>query len=198
MEPLKADRIGTSKWRILAIPFGGPLKDGKDTDGEFFSPRTDIKPDWFPARPVLFHHGQDPDLKDETFGMADDLSREDDGWWVTTWLDRSKQYFARINALLAAGKMYGSSGSVPHLAKIDHHSGEILVWPYIEQTLTPTPANLFSRVTPAKAVADFTSAGLALPPDLETYLTSSDGGESPAIAALESALLDLRGVISTY
>jgi hypothetical protein len=211
MDFLKAEQIGTAKWRVLAIPFGGPLKGGKDLDGEFFSERTDIKPHWFKERPVIFHHGQDPILGDADVGIEGELVKEKDGWWAPVWLERQNQYFARLNALIAAGKMYGSSGSMPHLVKVDRATGEILNWPHVEQTLTPTPANVFARVEASKAFDHFQSAGIELDPairgilsDLDTLTTdlesdlsagggsprgdlSADGGD-PAMARLSSTL----------
>lgn len=197
MDYLKAERIGTSKWRVLAIPFGGPF-DGKDLDGEFFSPKTDIKAEWFDRRPVLWHHAQDPFLKDATLGTEDDLVKEEDGWWATVWLDRASQYWAQVNALLSAGKVYGSSGALGHGVQKDHHTGEILVWPHIEQTLTPTPANPFARVVPAKAVDHFSAAGIGLlPPDLDSLMadlrpdlaTAVDAATRGRLAGDLSALL---------
>ena len=69
--------------------------------------------------------------------------------------------------------MYGSSGSIPQFVRKNRQTGEILVWPHLEQTLTLTPANRRAVITPAKAIADYDSAGLAtkslsaLLPDLE-------------------------------
>lgn len=193
MEPLKAEQLTSVKWRVLAIPFGGPF-GGKDLDGEYFSPRTDIKAEWFPTRPVLWHHAQDTAIKDEALGTEDDLVKEDDGWWGTMWLDRSAQYWARVSAMLAAGKVYGSSGALGHLVR-KAADGEILTWPHIEQTLTPTPANPFSRVVTSKAADAFTSAGIGLGSDLETYLASKDACESPAMARLATALTDLETLL---
>lgn len=203
MDYLKAERLGSAKWRVLAIPFGGPF-EGKDFDGEFFSPRTDIKPDWFRERPVLWHHGRDDRLKDAVLGTQDDLTKDDEGWWAQMWLDRSSRYWAEVDSLLQRGRVFGSSGSIPHLVRTDHKSGEILVWPHIEQTLTPTPANPFARVVPVKAVDHFDSAGIELDPlvkglladpdsltaDLRTDLPS--GGDDAAMTRLEEALADLR------
>jgi len=186
MDPLKAEQLTSVKWRVLAIPFGGPFAGRKDLDGEYFSPRTDIKADWFPTRPVLWHHAQDQTVKDATLGTEDDLTKEDDGWWGTMWLDRSARYWAQVSALLAAGKVYGSSGALGHLVQ-KAKDGEILTWPHIEQTLTPTPANIFARVIPAKAAADFTLSGISLGTDLETYLSSKDDGETLAIERLAVA-----------
>ena len=173
---LKAEQLSTAKWRVLAIPFGGPFKGGKDADGEYFSARTDIKKDWFRERPVLWHHGGDEVLKDESLGTEDDLELERDGWWGKLWLDRSNRYWEQVNALLAAGKVYGSSGALGHLVQ-KARDGEILVWPHIEQTLTPTPANPFARVVPTKAVDHFTSAGIAVEP-LEGFLAVPGDAEA--------------------
>jgi hypothetical protein len=194
MDPLKAEQLTSVKWRVLAIPFGGPFAGGKDLDGEYFSPRTDIKADWFPTRPVLWHHGGDQAVKDAVLGTEDELVKEDDGWWGTMWLDRSARYWAQVSALLAAGKVYGSSGALGHLVQ-KAKDGEILTWPHIEQTLTPTPANIFARVIPAKAAADFTSSGISLGTDLETYLSSKDGGETPAMTKLTEALNNLEHLL---
>ncbi len=170
MDFLKAEQISNSKWRVLAIPFGGPIK-GKDLDGEFFSPKTDIKPDWFDRRPLVWHHGMDKAIPDPVLGTADDLEEKADGWWTTVWLDRSNRYWEAVNSLLSSGKVYGSSGSLPNFVKTDPRTGEILVWPYIEQTLTPTPANPFSVVVAAKAVAHFDEANIGLSPATRGLLT---------------------------
>jgi hypothetical protein len=176
MNPIKAEQVSSSKWRVLAIPYGGPFK-GKDLDGEFFSPRTDIKPDWFDRRPLVWHHNLDRNLKaDPVIGTADDLDQRDDGWWATVWLDRSHRYWEQINELLSAGKVYGSSGSLPNFVRTDAKTGEILVWPYIEQTFTPTPANPYSKVVPAKAIDHFDEAKIGLTPAVRGLLSSDPDG----------------------
>lgn len=177
MDFLKAEQLGSNKWRVLAIPFGGEFKGGKDSDGEFFSLRTDVYGPYkgiLAERPVAFHHGGDPQLEGDSVGIQDDLELDEKlGWWGRLWLDRSHRYHAEIDALLRAGKMYGSSGSIPQFVKKNRQTGEILVWPHLEQTLTLTPANRRAVITPAKAIADYDSAGLAtkslsaLLPDLE-------------------------------
>jgi hypothetical protein len=177
MDFLKAERVGNNKYRVLAIPFGGPLA-GRDTDEQYFSPKTDIKPDWFDRRPVLFHHGQDSRIKDSSVGRAEELDMDDEGWWVNIWLDRSSRYWQRINELMDAKVMYGSSGTLNYLAKIDHKSGEILSWPYMEQTLTPTPANFFSRLSPAKAIDHFEAAGIDLSPLVRDILSDPNSPQA--------------------
>lgn len=197
MDFLKAERIGPNKFRVLAIPFGGPLS-GKDTDDQFFSRDTDIKPDWFTARPLLFHHGQDPTIKDEAIGYTDDLGLEDDGWWVTAWVNRTSRYWSQIETLMDRTKMFGSSGTLNYLAKINHKTGEILSWPFIEETFTPTPANFFSRLTPAKAVGIFDEAGIDLDPAMRGLLSdlpsTADLPSDLASAGDEAARLRARGI----
>jgi hypothetical protein len=207
-EPIKAEQTGTAKWRVLAIPFGGPYKGNKDSDGEFFSERTDVKPHWFKERPVLWHHGMDKtkDDPDDAIGTEGDLTKEKDGWWAEMWLDRSNQYWQQVTRMLAAGKVYGSSGSLGHVAKINHKTGEILVWPHVEQTLTVTPANPFARVVPIKALTHFDSAGITVDDERRGLFTEPDsdpdlganlpqGGDDPAMAKLVATLNQLDEVL---
>jgi len=205
MDNLKAEQIGSSKWRVLAIPFGGPMKGGKDLDGEFFDAETDVKPRWFRERPVIFHHGLDRTVKDADLGVQElDEQPDDEGWWGTVWLDRSARYWEQVNALLRAGKMYGSSGAIAHLVRKDHKTGHIEVWPHAEQTLTLTPANPFARVTASKALAGFDAAGIALSDDLRTdLLTPGDaaanlglGGDVAAMKARAIARIEARLTVS--
>ncbi len=194
MDPIKAEQLTSVKWRVLAIPFGGPLKGGKDTDHEYFSARTDIKPDWFPQRPVIFHHGKDATVEDETLGTEDDLKLDDRlGWWATMWLNRQSDYFAFLEDMMQQGKAFGSSGPIAHLVKKDAKTGEILRWPHAEQSITLTPANIFSRVSAAKMADHFTTAGIELDPVVKGLLMAdiSDlgpdlpiGGDDPAMARL--------------
>lgn len=156
---LRPTRKSADTWTVCAIPFGGPLPGGRDTNGEHFSARTDVKADWFERRPVLFHHGLDPRVKAEVVGWEGPLKREDDGWWADVWLERQGAYFDRLAKWLDDGRLYGSSGSIDYLIR-KASDGEILVWPHVEQTLTLTPANIYARVRASKAAADFTAAGL--------------------------------------
>lgn len=201
---VKADRLTSTKWRVLAIPYGGPFK-GKDLDGEFFSRNTDIKPDWFDRRPLVWNHNLDTTMKaDPVIGVVDDLEEGDDGWWVTAWMDRSHAYFAMIDKLLSEKKVFGSSGTIGHFVRKDHKSGEILQWPFIEETYTPTPANLYSVVVAAKVADHLQSAGIAVPdgllaepdsePDLGPHLPEM-GGDDPAVARLAETLDSLDAVL---
>ena len=156
---VKATMLDDDAIRILAIPFGGPLTSphnakGVDMDHEFFSERTDLKLDWFDVRLVDWHHRGDAKLGDAVIGKAIDPEEDEDGWWVTAWLKKSSRYLAQIRRLMESGvPIFGSSEAVPGMVK-KATNGEILVWPYVRQTLSPLPRNTFSVIRPLKATID--------------------------------------------
>ena len=166
MEPMKAERLTTTKWRVLAIPFVGRPKDGKDTDDEFFSARTDIKADWFDRRPLIWHHGQDQTMKAEPeIGIEDDLEMEHDGWWATAWLDRSHRYWSASTSGSRKARCTarrGPSGTSPARTtrRANGSSGRTSNRP-----LTLTPPTRSPGIKPAKALADFKSAGIEVDED---------------------------------
>jgi cation transport regulator ChaB len=197
---VKATLLGDDHFRLLAIPFGGPI-GGRDLDGEYFTRRTDIKPDWFAERPVLWHHGQDDYMADTVIGKATDLTLEDDGWWVDVWIKHGEKRAELVRKLASKAPLYGSSGTISYLRKATK-AGEILVWPYVEQTLTTSPQNNLSVAKPAKAwLDDFDSASIpvhdalkAILADLDNLgadlpLTSLDGGD---VAAKAGRVLSAR------
>jgi hypothetical protein len=71
-------------------------------------------------------------------------SRVDDiGLWIEAQIDTAKQYMAAIRKLVAEGVVGLSTGSVSHLVERTPSKGglhEILSWPIVELSLTPTPA----------------------------------------------------------
>lgn len=187
-EPLDPDELsgwiaGRRPRRLLAIPFGGPLPNpqyakGMDLDREWFSERTDIKPRWFDARPITWQHGDDRVMGNEPLGKADNLSLEEDGWWVDAWItahDRRVGLIKTLSEQLAArgGALYGSSAPIGRFVKTAK-SGEILVWPYAEQTLGTAVQNTRSVLRPGKALADFDIAGISVSDPLRTVLTELD------------------------
>ena len=202
---LKARLIDDNHFRLLAIPFGGPVK-GRDLDGEYFSKRTDIKADWFSERPVLWHHGQDSLMGDAVIGKAVDLTLDDDGWWVDVWVNHGDRRANLIRRLSERAPLYGSSGTINYLKK-SARDGEILVWPYIEQTLTTSPQNTFSIVKPAKAaLADFEEAGIALDRNYKALIESIEqahadlaptslAGEATAMAKADELLREYDSLL---
>jgi hypothetical protein len=158
--------------RLLAIPFGGPIpspksKRGVDLDDEFFSERTDI---FGPHRAlrqnrerlVDFSHSAKspgPGFGDPTGMMTGhflgksilDPDPEEDGWWVDIWFERGNKRVALVEALARRGaQLFGSSQPVGPVSKASN--GEILVWPFWLETLSPAPQNTLSVITPKAAL----------------------------------------------
>jgi hypothetical protein len=189
---VKASLIDDDHFRLLAIPFGGPV-GGRDLDGEFFTSRTDIKPDWFSERPVLWHHGQDDYMSDTVIGKATDLTLEDDGWWVDVWIKHGERRAELVRKLAQKAPLYGSSGTIGYLRKATK-AGEILVWPYVEQTLTTSPQNNLSVAKPAKAwLDDYESASIPVHDALKAFLTDLDnlGADLPLTSFLDEGTGDV-------
>jgi hypothetical protein len=138
---IKAVEGSDDRYKILSIPFSGPLS-GKDFAGEYFSPRTNLHPEIFPGdRPMLYDHGVDPLLQHTIIGRtnAKTMEQDDLGWWVEAQLDRHGRYFKALKALMDKGALYGSTSAPTALVK-KAADGEILDWPVFEQTLTPIAA----------------------------------------------------------
>jgi hypothetical protein len=171
-QPVKATILDDDHFRLLAIPFGGPIPSphsakGVDLDGEFFSERTDIKADWFTERLVDWHHGGDSVLRRAVIGKADNLVMEEDGWWVDVWLKHGERRLDLIKRLAERGaQIFGSSESTPGMVK-KASTGEILVWPYVRQTLSTSPQNTHSVLRPLKAVLEGTEPTGAFWSDIE-------------------------------
>lgn len=168
MEAVKFVEGSDSLIEGLAIPFGGPFA-GKDLHGEDFGPDTDFAPDWFPTgRPLIYHHGLDGAIKTGVQGRQLTHEVREEGVWAQAQLDTSAKYHATVSKLVAAGKLFFSSGSVPHLVETSE-DGHIKRWPWVELSLTPTPANPFAVVHPVKTadlIEHFAAADIPLSADL--------------------------------
>ena len=164
----------------LAVPFGGPFA-GKDLDGESFGPDTDLALEWFPeeGRPVIFHHGLDEGIKTALVGRQ--IAREvtNIGHWVKVQLDKRNRYFEAISQMVNDGLLSFSSGSIPHLVQTDE-GGSIKAWPWVELSLTPTPANPYASVYAVKltdAIEHIASIpGTAVPPALKAAVDAIEDG----------------------
>lgn len=166
LREVKATLLDDDAFRLLAFPFGGPIpsathRRGVDLDGETFTERTDIRPDWLPWRPVDWHHGRDQLMGREVIAKAGDLGPrsgpgsepDEDGWWVTVWMAHGNRRADLIRRLAEQAPIYGSSESVPGLVR-KAADGEILAWPYWRQTLSTSPQNTYSVMVPLKATLD--------------------------------------------
>lgn len=170
--PLKA-RLDGEAFQLRIIPFGGPV-GGLDVDMERFSPQTNIYPEWFEKRPVLWHHGKDPLMKGTLLGYSTDLHMEEDGWWETVWLKAGERRAEMVRRLSEKAPIYGSSGALhPHMVR---REGQVITaWPHAETTLSTSPQNTFAVTRPMKAVLDdFDLADIALLPALKAALGALD------------------------
>lgn len=136
----------------LAIPYGGPFVIRGRRDVDFyrtrFGPETDLCLDWFESRPVLYDHGQDGEAGHDVIGTVRtaDITDYDDGTfkgkWVRAQLDKRAKYFDEIRAMVKAGQLGWSHGTLEYLMDVDRSTGDVRTWPLIEHTLTPREANL--------------------------------------------------------
>lgn len=132
-----------------------------DLHGEYFTPQTDLALDWFPRRPVLYHHGLDGTVKAALVGAIDTLRADEVGLWAEAQLDLRQRYVRAVRDLVTRGMLAWSSGSLPHLVEVAA-DGQIKRWPIIEGSLTPTPAE--PRRTTVRAIKSAYEA-LGLPLD---------------------------------
>lgn len=206
--PLKATPIDDDAFLLLALPFGGPIPfpgapKGADLDRQWMTERTD-----FGSPPkqvdVTWHHGADPAIGREVIGKAGELYFDDDGGWVTVWLDRSRRNTRLIAQLAKAAEddpeagVYGSSEAVRGSGRLklgQYESswrpkvpGEITRWWYSGQTLSAAPRNNRSILMPVKATLEDLSSGEydatpAFFDDLARWLDDLAPDPAPTLAA---------------
>lgn len=146
----------------LLIPFHGPLPGDKDVYATRFTPNTRYCLDWFPVRPLLYHHAVeaagaglpaeyrlDPigsiKTEDLEIRVGDQVAvRSDEGIWAKAQLDANHKFFDEICDLLDEEALSFSHATMDHLIEIDERSGDMIQWPLCEGTLTPRPANLYA------------------------------------------------------
>ena len=146
---LKSTSAGSVRVGGLAVRFSGP--DEPDLDGEFFTADTDFG-SLSEALPTLFHHGlpMKPGLERVASmvfpsGIA---TKRSNGISFEAFLSEDDPWQAAILDLIDQGKLRWSSGSSrPSVRK---RNGEILVWPPVEFSYTPMPAEW--RLPPIKVL----------------------------------------------
>lgn len=170
----------------LAIPFGGPI-GGKDLTGEDFGPDTDFVFDLYPSgRPLLYDHGTDETMKVSRQGYQIDAEITDEGVWAKVQLDKSARYHATVAKMIAAGKMFFSSATMPWMKKVDAN-GHITQWPWMELSLTPTPANpnaILRTVKSVDYIERMVSAGEDVPPAIKSAIEGEIGSDAEPFALL--------------
>ena len=169
------DRIGG-----YLVPFGNTIK--KDLHDEYFSKNTDLILDFLPVPvwPILFHHGLDDEVGVKTLGKIDKLEKRANGWWAEGIIDKANKYRKQILKLIKLGILHWSSGTLPQMVQRSK-AGEILRWPLVEGSLTPTPAEpRFTTVAMVKSA--YKSAGIELP---EGLLEEEDEGKEVLTTTVE-------------
>ncbi len=117
----------------------------RDKQGEFFTPDTELRLDWFKERPILYHHGLDGKLDSWEIGKIKELRKDAIGIYARGQLDinhkdpHMKEAIRGIWGHVKKGALGWSSGSMGHLVEVAKN-GQILKWPLVEGSLTPSPA----------------------------------------------------------
>ncbi len=161
---------------VLAVPYGGD-RDGKDSDGQFFSPKTNLHMDKFKKPMIMYYHGYNEDGTPQgepvEIGEALSYQQKQDGVWWRVALDKASELAKRVWDAARDGIAKASSGSVAHLVRYDKQTGEILNWPLVEISLFDAigkrqPANQYAVVTPAKCDKELSEAINRVEAELET------------------------------
>jgi hypothetical protein len=173
----------------LLAPNGGPF-NGSDIQHERFTTKTDFCLPWFNERPLLYQHGLDPEVGTEVVGRIKSLISDDIGLWMKGQLDKGSKYYQAIKKLIEQGALQLSSGAMPHLTKVAK-TGDILRWPLVEGTLTPTPANPFATVDFATAKAHFKAIDIDL--ESEPLKAMMDAAMMDALPDSDFAYIDSEG-----
>lgn len=170
-----------------AVKFVGPntiegpafLFGSRDLHRESFQADTDFCLEWFgkSGRPLLYEHGLDDSLKTGLIGHQSDYEQRAEGIWAQSQLDTNAKYRQGVDALIERGALAYSGGAMQHLAT-KSASGAIKRFPWVELSLTPTPANPANAgvyyLKSVDAVAHLEEAGVEIPSPLKAALTALD------------------------
>jgi hypothetical protein len=183
--------VGDWELEVLAIPFGDV--NNLDSDGEFFSSKTNLHLDTFKTPLIPYYHSFGPDNKPldtpEIIGKPKGYEIRPDGVWWRVVLDKTNEFAKRIWEAAKQGLARASSGSIAHLVR-KAMNGEILEWPLAEISLIDmgdnrAPANKWAVALPVmKSVYD--QAGMILP-DIQPANTpevGEAGEDKPADAVV--------------
>lgn len=206
---------GAEPWRLLALPFGGPVPSpiwprGVDLDGQTFTENTDIYGEFDALRTsrerfIDFHHSGSarnrsrPDY-DVVMGGAVlakgilDDEPDEYGWWVDMWANRQERRLDLIRRLRDRGlQLFGSAE--PVRAGRAKANGEITYFPWLFVTLSPTPQNTNAVVRPKAALDEVEAGHLSAGDAMRAFLSELDaqGADLPATLALPGSPLAASG-----
>lgn len=164
--------LGDRRIEVLVSYYGH--KNGKDSHGEYFSPRTDFAVEDFPTPPLLYYHGYDENnrkmSKPIVTGKMESRRNTPKGHALIYKLKSGKYADLQWESSLK-GECVVSPGTVGHLIR-PGENGELLYWPLAEVSAWDysdkrKPANLHSVAAPIlKAL--YLAEGLTLPTSIAT------------------------------
>ena len=147
----------------LGIPYGGPVREnekdlGKDLQGEYFTAKTDFISEKYDGKaikglPLKYHHGLDPEVKDEDIGEVTEVQDRPEGKWFTAQLNKAYKYYEGIKELVKRGILKFSSGAIREGVK-RADDGFISRWPLKELSTTPLPANPLAEINSFKSLME--------------------------------------------
>lgn len=171
------------------VVWGSP--EQRDLQGEYFTPDSDLKLDWYDKRPVLYHHTLDAEVGTLQIGEIVSLKADNVGLWAEAQLDMRNRYVAKINDLVNKGVLGWSSGSIPHMVQVAA-DGHIKRWPIVEGSLTPTPAE--PRKTTVSAIKSALASAAKEP--LAEEQSRSDSAKPDQNQATRIKAMDLQAILT--
>jgi HK97 family phage major capsid protein len=160
------------------VRFGGP--EEKDLYDTYFPADCYYGARAGDGSDCLFNHGIP--LRSDVAHLADILlpairtTRDDIGIWAEVVLDLADEYQKAIHDLTTRGVLAWSSGSAPHMVKIDD-DGRVRRWPIVEGSLTPTPGTPHGRtaIVPLRSLLSTEQEQEGTDNDMTTELDSRLG-----------------------
>lgn len=159
--PLAIKTAGEMELDVCYMPYSGQ-RAGKDSDGEYFSPRTNEHAEKYPTPLVLYFHGyEEPGKKSPLpieIGVPTGKKWTDKaGRWLRVKLEgqtsEEKEKAETVWASARKGNARASSDSIAHLVRVTD-DGEIINWPFVGISLFETetgkrPVNSYAFALPA-------------------------------------------------
>ena len=115
----------------------GVVFGGRDLEGETFTRDTDFMLDLVPVKPVYYDHTLNTKVS-HRLGTVSSITEDEIGLFIQAEIDKHADYAAAVLKLVDQGLLGYSSGAVSHLARSEN--GMIKTWPFVEISLTVTPA----------------------------------------------------------
>lgn len=169
------------------VPFTDP--EARDFHGEYFDRNTEISFDPATA-PVMYQHGEDPNVGATVLGKFLDYKVTDLGVWARAQLDMTVDAARKVYRLAKRGLIGWSSGAKRD-ALVDRN-GKIHKWNIREGSLTRFPAMPFATLVTAK------SAHQNVPCLKELLAEEGEDEEDAPIAANDVTYVKNAGTLPGY